>query len=100
MNSCQRVANAQVDNQAKADAQTDNRAKADALTVFDLTAMAALPLLVKGSIDLNDPLDLNDLYDQKAYAEQTLRNSTVLSSGVFFWYTESITYLIYSLFHD
>ena len=85
MNLCQLVADAQVDNQAKADART---------------VMVAHPLLVKGSIDLNDPLDLNDLYDQKAYAEQTLRNSTVLSSGVFFWYTESITYLIYSLFHD
>ena len=97
MNLCQLVADAQVDNQAKADALTDNQAKVDALTV-----MVAHPLLVKGSIDLNDPLDLNDLHDmhdQKAYAEQTLRNSTVLSSGVFFWYTESITSLICSLFH-
>jgi hypothetical protein len=93
MNSCQLVANAPVDNQAQA----------DALTAFDLTAMAAHPLLVKGSIDPLDPLDpldLNDLNDQKAYAEQTLRNSTVLSSGVFFWYTESITSLTCSLFHD
>jgi hypothetical protein len=44
------VANAKVVNQAKADVQMD----------FDLTAIAH-PLLVKGAIDLNDRLALNDL---------------------------------------
>jgi hypothetical protein len=76
-----------------------NQAKADALTVFDLTVMVAHPLLVKEPIGPNGPLDLNDLHDQQLCAEQTLRNSTVLSSGVFFWYTESITSLICSLLY-
>ena len=44
------MANAKVVNQAKADVQMD----------FDLTAIAH-PLLVKGTIDLNDRLALNDL---------------------------------------
>ena len=86
------MVNAKAVNQAKADAQTD----------FDLTAMVAHPLLVKEAIDLNGPLALNDLHglidliDHEATAEQTLRNSAVLSSGVFFWYTKSITSLICS----
>ena len=46
------MANAKVVNQAKADVQMD----------FDLTAIAH-PLLVKGAIDLNDRLALNDLND-------------------------------------
>ena len=83
-------------------AKAVNQARADALTEFDPTVMVAHPLRVKGAIDLNDPLDLNDLNDlndQEAYVEQTLRNSTVLSSGVFFWYTESITSIICLLFY-
>ena len=83
-------------------AKAVNQARADALTEFDPTVMVAHPLRVKGAIDLNGPLDLNDLndlHDQEADVEQTLRNSTVLSSGVFFWYTESITSLICSLFY-
>jgi hypothetical protein len=82
-----------------ANAKAVNQARADALTEFDPTVMVAHPLRVKGAIGLNGPLDLNDLHDQEAYVEQTLRNSTVLSSGVFFWYTESITSLICSLFY-
>jgi hypothetical protein len=82
-----------------ANAKAVSQARADALTEFDPTVMVAHPLRVKEAIDLNGPLDLNDLNDQEAYVEQTLRNSTVLSSGVFFWYTESITSLICSLFY-
>ena len=46
-------------------AKAVNQAKVDARTDLDLTAMVDHPLLVKEAIDLNGPLDLNDLHDKK-----------------------------------